>query len=200
MEKTLKGAHINHHAVGYMLNTELSLKNKNEIEDIQKYFTNEFGSAIWAAPPVSLHITLLDWLAPLVDYGKSKEELFKRIYKEYDQATSKSLEKIPSITVHFDTITIGQSAIFISGRDKGEFSRIRQAFLDVVTLLPNTKLPPTIIHSTICRFNAEIDMQPLQKAADNILIDFDQTITSFRLVKETIDPMIEFEVIKNYTL
>jgi hypothetical protein len=200
MEKTIIGNDIGRQVTGYMINAELDDNNKTVIGTIQKKIVDEFGGAIWPAPRNSLHITLLDWLAPLVDYGADKDELFQNIRERYDEVLSASLARTATITVTFNTINVGRSAIFISGQDNGEFARIRQEFVDGVTLLPGTKLPPTIIHSTICRFNEEIEMPPIENLVDKLSIDLAQQISRFRLVRETVDPMLEFEMIKEYPL
>ncbi len=200
MEKTIIGTDISRHVTGYMINAELSENGKDAVSAIQKRIVDKFGKTIWTAPRDSLHITLLDWLAPLVDYGKDKDALFKDIREKYDQVISESIDHTALITVKFDTISVGRSAIFISGHDSGEFARIRQNFLNEVTLLPGTKLPPTIIHSTICRFNEEIDMPPLEDAISELSVDFTEEISRFRLVRESVDPMLQFEIVKEYLL
>ncbi len=200
MVKTIIGADIERRVIGYMVNAELDPDNQNAIKQVQDSITNEFGEAVWAAPRDSLHITLLDWLAPLVDYGRDKTELFDELQEQYDQALTRSLARVSLIAVRFTTISVGQSAIFISGRDNGEFAQVRNDFIENVTLLPDTKLPPTIIHSTIARFKEEVDLGPIQDFVSQLSIDFVQPVSQFRLVKESVDPMLEFETIKEYPL
>lgn len=110
------------------------------------------------------------------------------------------MKDIGPIQVTFDAVKVAPAAIFIVGHDNGEFEQIRQYFLDNVELLPDTKRPPTIIHSTIGRFTEEIEPEPLQDFLAGIEVLFTETITTFRLVKETVDPLLEFETIKEYKL
>ena len=167
---------------------------------MQKEISEKFGDAVWSAPAKALHITLFDWLAPLVDYGKDKDELFKQIFPEYDRVVSQALKTAGPIAVTFMAVKVAPAAIFIVGHDNGQFEQIRNYFLDNVELLPDTKRPPTIIHSTIARFTKEIELEEIEQFIENLTVSFTETIDTFRLIKETVDPLLEFEVIKEYKL
>lgn len=200
MKKTIVGKDIDRPVVGYMLNAELSLTNQRAIASIQENLTHKFGPAIWRAPAQSLHITLFDWLAPLVDYGRDKTDIFEEIYTEYDSVVSNAISKVTPISLRINRVKAGASAVWIEGDDQGQFRQIRGEFLSNIKLLPQTKLPPTIIHSTIARYRDEIDLEDVQKVVDGLQISLTQEISAFRLVRETVDPMLEFETIKTYQL
>jgi hypothetical protein len=152
-------------------------------------------------PADSLHVTLLDWFAPLVEYGQEKDTLFEQYFNEYDAALIAALTNVPvPISVHFSEVRVSQNAVFIVGTDKGEFASIRQSFLDEAELLPGTKRPPVIIHSTIVRFAGEIPMQALREFVDELAINFVETVDHFRLTRESVIPMQEFGVVKEYGL
>ena len=200
MDKIIIGENINQKAIGYVLNAELSPKNQHAIAKIQKTLSEKLGSAIWNSPPVSLHITLFDWLAPLVDYGRDKTEIFEEIFAHYDRVIADATRGVGTIVVKFDKIRVGPAAIWVEGSDNGQFRKIREEFLSKVDLLPNTKLPPKIIHTTVSRYREEIDLAVVQKVVDEMKCSFVQEISGFRLIKETVDPMLEFETIKTYPL
>lgn len=66
--------------VGYVVNAEFSAENKKKLVDLMQSMEAKFGDAVFVMPEVSLHVTLMDWIAPLVDYeGQNKDELFTRI-------------------------------------------------------------------------------------------------------------------------
>lgn len=88
----------------------------------------------------------------------------------------------------------------MQGTDNGEFKSIREQFLDKIELLPNTKRPPEIIHSTIARFQKEQELQPIVDFIAREELAFEQVVSSFRLVREAVIPQLEHELIKNYPL
>lgn len=200
MEKTIP--HPYHHKtfIGYVVNSPFDENSQENIANLQKKFMKRFGDSVFIPSPETLHTTLMDWLAPLVDYGQDKDKLFKEIYEEYDRTLLEALEGIAPIQVQVDTIGVSPEAIFIRGHDNGGYQQIRDKFLGRVTLLPNTKRPPQIIHSTIGRFAAEISLQDVQNFAATQEINFTQTIDAFRLLRTTDTVMAGWELLKTYQL
>jgi hypothetical protein len=138
----------------------------------------------------------MDWVAPLVDYGKDKDLLFQSLYDKYDSVISNILNNVGEIHITFDTIRVSSGAIFITGHDNGQFQSIRDEFMDKIDLAPGTKRPPSIIHATIARFVQEIDLTIVQQFASNQGINFTQHIESFRLVNEKKDTDVEIRYCK----
>ncbi len=194
--------YLNKSAVGYMVNTLLSEPSRNEIKQLQDTFVAEFGYPVWATPVDSLHITLLDWLAPLVDYSGSKDRIFREIKPKYDKALGEILSNVDPISLTFGKIIVSQSAIVIVADKKSTqaFNDIRQKFLSKIDLLPNTKQPPNIVHSTIIRFVDEIPMKKAMSIANSLNCSFIEQVSSFQLVREARLPMLEYSVIKLYHL
>lgn len=185
---------------GYMVNTVPHAANRQKIAEFQAKLASRFRTGIWLAPPDTLHITLMDWIAPLVDYGKDKDRLFKDRFAEYDAVLTDLTRRQRPIAVHFDTVRATPGAVILTGEDDGTFQRIREGFLGKVSLLPGTKQPPTIIHSTIARYTAEQDVEPIADFATDSALSFRHTVTHFRLVQEQIAPQLEYNVIKEYPL
>lgn len=186
---------------GYVMNTRFSDENSLKVMSLIKDIKAKYGRAVYAVPEESLHITLLDWIAPLVDYdGRDKDELFKSIYESYDRAINEALADEHTFDAVFNAIHVSPTTIFISGHDNGEFERMRSKYLDGVKLLPNTKRPPTIIHSSLARFTEELDLAEVEAFMASRTISFRQRIEDFRLVYTYREPMLEFEVLKTYSL
>lgn len=200
MEKTVPNTDIGRNVVGYMLNSSLSTENQAKVADLQAILAQEYGDALWLTPPETLHITLLDWLAPLVDYKADKGQLFEELFSSYDKALAQILNNIGGIEVAFNKLQASPGAIFIQGSDDGQFNAIRNEFTSRINLLPGTKQPPSIIHFTAARFIKEIELEPLRKLLATQPVYFKQTINQFRLVRETKIPMLEYEVVKQYKL
>ncbi len=186
---------------GYVLNTSFSEANTEKISTLMKEIEEQFGEAVFVMPKTSLHITLLDWVAPLVDYnGQDKEEIYKSIKMDYDAALSSIVSKIPPIEVHFTEVRVYPTTIILLGYDNGQFQQIRDKFTSTVELIPDTKQPPTIIHSSIARFKQAIPVSEVEAFLAPKHIDIVQTVNNFRLVHTIKEPMLDFEVIKNYQL
>lgn len=201
MNRTQPVDWINQPKIGYMVNTEFSEVNKAKLLEVIQEIDLGYQSDIFCTPPDSLHITLLDWVAPLVDYdGQDKDRLYESVFEVYDQAMSEVTSSSGPIEVKFDEIRVSPSTIFITGRDDGSFQRIRSQFLKKVELLPGTKLPPDIIHSSLARFTAAIDLGEVSSFIASRTIDFTEVASGFRLVRSSIEPLIDYRVIKRYEL
>lgn len=200
MEKTIPHPDINEERVGYVLNSEFSSQNQQKIQELQTRLVERFGDAILLPAPETLHITLMDWLAPLVDYEDDKDDLFEEVRRPYNAALEAAIGQQGPVEVRFNQISVGPHAIFIKGEDGGQYQQIRSDFLSTVELLPNTKKPPQIIHSTIARYNQEIDLSEVQDFINTMSIDFMQTIDEFRLLRTTDTRMAAKLILKKYKL
>lgn len=184
---------------GYMTQAEFSAVNARKVHSLVDDIQTKFGDAVFCMPEPSLHITLLDWIAPLVDYGgQDKQALFEQVRPVYDRVLSEAIAAHGPITVHFDEIRVAPTTIFVVGHDQGQFQHIREHFLRHVTLLAGTKLPPTIIHTSLARFTRAIDLVGVQDFMATKSVDVTQKVTSFRLVHSSREPLLEFEILKRY--
>lgn len=199
-QTTLINKDIGSPVCGYMLNSNFDAKAVEAIAQLQKKIVGQFGPAVWIQPPETLHITLMDWLAPLVDYGQQKEVLFKQLFPQYDQVLSNILKDVAPIRIMFDTVAASPGAIIVRGHDNGAIQRIRDRFTDAVDLLPNTKQPPTIIHSSIGRYTQQIPVEPICDFVAQQELSFVYELTEFQLVQETVAPMLAHQLVKTYSL
>jgi hypothetical protein len=200
MEKTIPASNLDDRCVGYVVNSGFSADNQALLSEIQSNFANEFSGALWIPKTEALHITLMDWLAPLVSYGRDKDEIFPEIFNEYDNAVNESVEGTAPIHVEFGVINVSSDAIFLTGEDRGQYQTIRDRFLGKVSLLPNTKLPPKIIHSTIARFTKSLDIDVVRTFAQSQTVAFEQLIDVFKLLRSTDTKMEDYKIIKTYNL
>lgn len=201
MELTQPVDWINKSFIGYVMNTEFSAENLHDLSRLTTGIQSKFGESVFITPPYALHITLLDWIAPLVDYdGRDKDKLFADIQSSYDNAVAEILSSVKPFYVSFDEIKVSPSAIYTVGHDNGEFRRIREQFINNVELLPNTKLPPQIIHSSLGRFTKSIRLVEVEAYISTLSIDLKQRVTNYRLLRTTKEPNLEFETLKYYNL
>lgn len=201
MEFTQPVDWINKSFVGYAMNTEFSSDNIQSVVECMQEIKTTFDGAVFCTPKASLHVTLLDWIAPLVTYGGlDKDKFFGEVQPSYDKAITEILSSVAPIDVHFDEIKTSPSTIYIVGHDNGEFQKIREQFMERVELLPGTKLPPTIIHSSLARFTKPIELSAVNSFLASKTLHITQTVTDFRLTRATREPMLEFETLKRYRL
>ncbi|MGY1636890.1 hypothetical protein ACI78V_09575 [Geodermatophilus sp. SYSU D00742] len=185
---------------GYMVNTGLSDRALGEIRRVQRLLSEVAPGLLWMTPPEALHITLLDWIAPLVPYDERRSELFARVRPQFDGCLRPLLESCPPIDVRFQQVVVGTDAIILRGTDDGTFGRIREDFVTGVMLHPQTKRPPRIVHTSIARYREVREIDELSAKADSIPLDLTERITSFRLVRENRIPMIDFDLLGTYQL
>jgi hypothetical protein len=186
--------------LGYLVNSSPSEKLYKTIHKIQTKLEKRFPGAIWIAPKDSLHITLIDWLAPLVDYGQDKDELFRSIKDDYTKVLAEILQHQAPIQVAFDTLEVHPTAIIVKGHDDGSYQRIRERFLENVELLPGTKPPPKIIHTTMCKFLEQIDVDEVANFLRNESLYIEEQVAEFRLARETQIFMLEHDILKRFSL
>lgn len=193
--------YIGKDAVGFMVNTDISSETTAKIKLIQQHASDIFGNKLWITPSKSLHITLLDWLAPLVEYGEDKDTLFDTIQPTYDSTLRKVVKKYPLQYIIFDRILISPTAIILTATDAAStFNEMRSDFLSEISLLPNTKEPPTIVHTTIARFVDTYDPRHTEQFLQENTLSIGETINHFRLVRETKLPMLDYSVLETYKL
>ena len=200
MDTTVPYEELNRRVNGYMVNTLLSPAMREFVRGIQLQLESRYGDLVWSVPPECLHITLMDWIAPLVEYAKDKDELFKEIIKDYDYSFRESIKGRGEIAVEFNELHVGAGTIYLTGTDNGQYQSIRNNFLERVTLPPNTKQPPQIIHTSIARFTGVADLAPIKAFAAQQSIQFTEHVTKFDLVHETKVPMLERAVLDTYLL
>lgn len=186
--------------IGYVVNTALDEQATAQVQRLQHALEARLGSGVWLTPSEALHITLLDLLAPLVDYGSDKDELFEEHYPEYDLALRAAMSHVPKIDLSFGAAEVSESAVYFVGHDHGEFDDIRQRFLQTAQLLPATKQPPRIVHFTAARFLRTMPLGRVEEAVRRVDTSFDTQVSGFRLVRETRCPMLEYETVANYDL
>lgn len=200
IQQTVVNHNIGSPVIGYTLNIPLDKRSREEITDLQIRIGQKFGDIIWNTPANALHITLMDWIAPLVDYEKDKKVLFDELFPIYNTAFTQIIKDRKSITVSFAEVRVTSDAIIVVGQDKGEFNDIRSHFLRKVDLPPNTKQPPTIIHSTIARYKRQAKLEPITQFLTKYPLVLTLKVDHFRLVREDIAPQLKYEVLKEYHL
>ncbi len=199
-ENTIINHDIGRPVIGYMVNATFDDNCKQIIESIQDALNKEFEDSIWLTPLDSLHITLLDWIAPLVDYGNDKTALFQDHFDQYDIALQNALENIGPISLKFDTIKATAGAVIVTASDNSALDAIRQHVLSHVKLLEGTKQPPKITHSSIARYKKAMPLEPVIRFVKNYHIDFSCSIQHFRLVREDVAPQLHYELLKEYPI
>jgi hypothetical protein len=192
---------LNNEAIGYIVNTKFSPQNAQFLAALAQEISNGVHDALSSSVAEALHITLLDWIAPLYSYDdQDKDKLFERIRSQYDTALSQAVKAFGPITVHFDTIKVSPSTVIAIGRDEGQFQCIRDEFVRHVDVLTDTKPPPTIIHSSLGRFVKAVDVQHVEDVIADISLDLTQVVTEFRLMRSTDAIIGKAEILKLYPL
>ncbi len=187
---------------GFVINVVFSPENEQVINAWLDGLREASPEGLYTMSPESLHITVLDWIAPLYDYdGTDKHALFDKLRLDYDAAFRRVTRTMTSFDIHFDEIRVTPGTIILTGRDGGQFESLRSQFMNSVILPKGGKQPPDIIHSSLARFvMPEIELLPVKAyVADNPL-KFTQHINEFRLVETRREPMQDFSVLEVYEL
>ncbi len=199
-ENTVPNTDIGRHVTGYMVNAVFDDTSKQIISNIQTALGEKLGDSLWITPTNSLHITLLDWIAPLVDYGMDKTKLFQEHFNDYDTALQNALRDTGPVSLQFDTIKATPGAIIITASNNTLLDSIRRRILDQISLIEGTKQPPQITHSTIARYRRAIPLEQATELIESHEINFTCNIDRFRLIHEEIAPQLQYELLKEYPI
>lgn len=200
MPVTIPDHTIERRAEGYVVNTQMGEDIRQQVVGVQTGLHDEFGDRVWSQPPETLHVTLMDWLAPLESYPQDKQQLFVSLYKGYNEVFDAVLVDQPPILVSFGELCVSATAVCLRGEDDGSFNFLRQRFLSVVDLKTGTKPPPDIVHCPIARFTAGLALEQVEAAVASHSVEGEMVVDEFDLVRETVVPMLKSEQIKSYLL
>ncbi len=191
---------LNDPVIGYLVNTVFSEQLAEKVHAIQKKFEKVFGDAIFYPKNDQLHMTLLDWVTPIREYEKDKDEVYKDIRKPYETAMHETLMQYPPFNVNIETLELFPSCIIIKGTDDGQFNSIRESFVEKVQLPVITRKPPSIIHATIMVFKEVVDLDIANKLLNECSISFSEQTSFFRLIRETKFRLIEYQELQRFYL
>lgn len=193
---------VGQECLGFMVNAAFSDENTSVITSWLDRLNRVAPEGMYTMKPKGLHITLLDWVAPLLDYGGvDKRKLYEELRPEYDKAFRRITGEMKPFDVHFMEVRVTPGAVILVGEDPSQFNGLRSRFQQVVPLPEGGKEPPNIAHSSLIRFvPPAIDLAPVEAYAASHPIDVTQRISAFRLVETHVEPMQDFEVLDTYTL
>ena len=179
---------------GYFLNALISPRNRLVIKSIQDRFQELLGDSIWIAPAETLHITVGEVLTNTSDIDR----IFQERHSDYDAHLIEVMNDLPAPHIVFDTLKTGSSTLYLTGRDQGTLMSLRSQIEDRVKRLDGTANPPNVIHTSIARYTIALDREQIEKFIATLPVLFEQTLSDLQLIRQTVAPLIEYEVIKRY--
>lgn len=199
MAETVPATNIGEREIGYVLLALLSDEAKDQIVSLQQELDRELPGALWLMPRDALHVTLCEIIQPK-DYGEDKTQLFERNRQAFEDVSSRVLAGFGEIAVQFDTIEASSGAIIIRGQDDGSFNAIRKRLVAQLSLPEATKRPPDIVHSSIARYTKSVELGNVEQIVDAHRIDLQEQVTAFKLVRCSVQPLLEYETLQTYRL
>jgi hypothetical protein len=188
--------------VGFVINATFSNENARQISTWLDGLRTVAPIGVYFMQPKGLHITVLDWVAPLLDYGGAdKRAMFDELRPSYEPALRRITDGMAQIDVHFTELRVTPSTIILVGQDNGQFQHVRDQFIGSVTLPDGAKQPPDIIHSSLARFvSPEIDLAPVETYVTEHPLELTQRISEVRLTELRREPMQDFTVLDTFKL
>ena len=188
--------------LGFVINASFSDDNAEQIAQWLKGLQSQQEAGLYCMPKLGLHITVLDWISPLLAYnGVDKRKLYESIAPEFGTALTRVTKDLKPFTIIFNGIKVSPGTIILVGHDEGQMQTLRNDFMEAIELPEGGKQPPTIVHSSIARFiEPSIQLQKVQDYVQSSPLNITQKIDSFRLIETRREPMQEFDVLKIYHL
>ena len=185
----------------YTLLTFLPREIQVEIDPLLQYLAETFSGLIWPMPEQSLHITLYE-LMQRGDFGVDKDEIFLKNGVAWERALNDIFGKMPPVEVALTKLVVNPDAITLQCESSEPFNEIRAKITKSLALPRFTKHPPDITHCTLARFLAPASISEVQAAVDafNSVPRPTFTIQNFQLLKTTVQPVQEYEVLRTFPL
>lgn len=199
MTRTIPADYLGKRALGYLIVAIPSENTKSKIIYLLDQLSVELPGVLWPMPAEQLHITLCEIIQPK-DYSEDKETLYKLHQEQYKNAPAAIISKLPKFTVTFDTIEVSPHAIIMRASDSGTFNEIRAKLVENIQLPVETGTPPDITHSSIARYLKEVYLEKVQEVVIRHSIKIDEEISEFRLLRNEITPLQDYNVIKSFPL
>ncbi len=199
MTKTLPATDTGTEITGYAIVAFISQTGQRRIVSLLNELSRELPGMLWTMPPESLHITLLE-IIQTKPYSQDKESLYRLHKADYENVPAGVLSIHRPIKVVFDTVQASPQAIIVRGQDGGVFNAIRTQLLEGFPLPAETNAPPDIVHSSIARYEAEAELEKVQEVVRRHSVLFEEEVTEFKLIKNVIKPLLQYEIIRTYPL
>ncbi len=199
MIKTIPADYIGESNLGYAIVALPSEQTKAGIVALLDDLTNELPGILWRMPPEQMHLTLCEIIQPKA-YTQDKEWLYNLPRQEYENTLSEIFSTLPRFSIILDITEASPQAIIARSSDPTSFNKIRTQLSQKMQLPVETRTPPDIIHSSIARYLKETDLDKVQEALGRYNISLNEDIAEFKLLRTTVMPLQEFEILKTYPL
>jgi len=180
----------------YSLIALLSQDSVQSLLPIEKLLQDDFSEEVYFFGPAQRHLTITAIMRDMTFGDRTRSEFLKR---EHDIIASLHavIDRHTAFAVHFDTVRATQDAVIIESPDSAALNRLRTEIIDTLSV---PYAPATIAHSTIARFRTETSVESLNARLALIDINFTEHIEELLLVRETIMPLEQYEVIARFSL
>ncbi len=178
----------------------LSPDSTNQATLIQNRLRDLFGNTIWLQEPSSLHVTLMEIICDTEYVGKSRRQYFDEWYTAYNETVKDVLSTIKPFNISFTELLVSPRAIIIKSLKSEALNSIREALLKRISLLPGTKIPPDITHSTLARFNTPLNLDKAKDLTSKISVNIHEHISEFSLIRDLAPPDFNGNPMQVYTL
>lgn len=200
MEQTIVADWIGKTNIGYGACALVTAESQKKITSLLSKLDEELPGTLFCMPAHALHITLCEVIVALHSYSENMDTLLDTYAGRFDKELRSILVGQQPIDIHFQSLEASPNAIIIKGTDDGSFKRIRDEIVRRGLLPPETKLPPTIIHSSIARYEKAVPLDSVQQVVAKYDVDFVERVGTFTTMKGISEPLIEYEVAGEYKL
>lgn len=194
--KSKEYANLGRQSEEYSLIALVSEENSEQLLEKLDELINPYSDDIYTLRSGQLHITI-SAIVRDITFGNDTKSYF-------DAHKDEIIEKIKNVLMHqapfeisFGKLEIHEEAIIARGYATDTLNGIR---LTVVDGLKLPYKPSTIAHISCARYKSEFELTDLLETAKLIDLDFTETITTLCLVRETQQPLQEYDIIYRFEL
>lgn len=184
----------------YNIAAMLSVSTQQQIIALQDKIKAILGDVVWLMPAQCLHSTLMEIIWKTEYAALTRRQHFEQWYGAYHQATKEIIASHRPFAARFTELYASPGAIIIRAENTHEYNAIRDDLLANTKLPEGTKLPPTIVHSSIARYAQSVDVGEVRYALRSLKIAVTEPIADFKLVTDLVPPDFTPKTLETYQL
>lgn len=191
--------YIGQFGLGYTIAILASDELAQAVQSSLEILNAKLPGVIWPMPNGALHITLCE-LVGCRPYMQNKEVLALSQLPIWRKSAKQVFSGISPFLLHFSTLEASQQAIIARSEDTEIFNILRQQLLMCIKLPTETKRPPPLVHSTIARYLSAVALSQIQRSLHPRSLDHTELVNEFVLLKTTIRPFLDYEIVERFPL
>lgn len=187
----------------YNLHILPSARAREDLIGVQTQLTS-MEPGLLAVPTDSLHVSVAWLLAVHADYGAMKDDLWAECGKDWTAELAAIAAETPPFSLRYERVVATDSAIIVLASPASPASPvndIRQRIRSRVELPPQTRNTADLVHTTLCRYQRELnDPARLLATVGETRMQVRTEVSELIISQERVYPSLDTQVLAHLPL